>query len=29
MHKNADNVKRLLVETIAKISFTGCGCGNH
>jgi 5'-methylthioadenosine phosphorylase len=29
MHKNADNVKRLLVATIAKISFTECGCGGH
>jgi 5'-methylthioadenosine phosphorylase len=29
MHKNADNVKRLLVETIAKISFTECGCSGH
>jgi 5'-methylthioadenosine phosphorylase len=29
MHQNADNVKRLLVETIAKISGAECGCAHH
>lgn len=29
MHQNADNVKRLLLETIAKIAPAACGCAGH
>ena len=29
MNKNADNVKRLLLETIARVTATTCECGPH